>query len=80
MLTEDKINYKPLKDMPHREAIGSLLYLSTISRPDIIFAVNYLSCQVSNPKLRHWRMIERVFKYLRGTENYGIFFEKQSEL
>lgn len=80
MLTEDKKNDKILKNMPYREAIGSLLYLSTISRPDISFAVNYLSRQVSNPKFRHWKMIERIFKYLRGTENYGIFFDRKLDL
>lgn len=65
---------------PYREAIGSLLYLATISRPDISFAVNYLSRHSSGPMMSHWKMVGRVFQYLRGTVDYGIKFDGGSEL
>lgn len=80
MQTEQKMNDKILKDKPYREAIGSLLYLSTISRPDISFAVNYLSRKVSKPNVSDWKMVERVFRYLRGTEHFGIFFDGEARL
>ena len=80
MLTKRKINDKALKNKPYREIVGSLLYLSTISRPDISFTVNFLSRQVSNPSVSHWKMIERVFRYLKGTEHFGIFFNGKAEL
>lgn len=73
--SENLLNDTPVSpDVPYREAIGSLLYLSTISRPDISFAVNYLSRYCSKPKLSHWKMVKRVFQYLKGTEEFGIFF------
>ena len=80
MLTEKKVNDKALKNKLYREIAGSLLYLSTISRPDISFTVNFLSRQVSDPSVSHWKMIERVFRYLKGTQNFGIFFNEKAEL
>ncbi|XP_076298344.1 uncharacterized protein LOC143217692 [Lasioglossum baleicum] len=73
---ENYINDRPLeKAEPYREAIGSLLYLATISRPDITFAVNYLSRFNCAPMVSHWRMIKRIFQYLKGTIHFGIYFD-----
>lgn len=58
----------------YREAIGSLLYLATITRPDISFAVNYLSRFCNKPMKSHQSMVKRVFQYLRGTTTAGIHF------
>ena len=80
MITTKFVNDKELKDKPYREAIGSLLYLSTISRPDISFTVNYLSRQVCQPKVSHWKMVERLFRYLQGTKDFGIFFDGKCKL
>ena len=49
MVTDEDnlVNNKQLeKSEPYREAIGSLLYLATISRPDINSALNYLNIEV----------------------------------
>lgn len=78
---ENHINDQTLqKSEPYREAIGSLLYLATISRPDISFAVNYLSRFNNKPMISHWKMVKRVFQYLKGTFKFGIFFNGDSTL
>ncbi|XP_044741974.1 secreted RxLR effector protein 161-like [Chrysoperla carnea] len=78
---ENYINDKPLeKSKPYREAIGSLLYLAIISRPDISFAVNYLSRYNSKPMKTHWKMIKRIFAYLKGTIKFRISFNGSSQL
>lgn len=51
-----------------------------MARPDISFTVNYLSRHVSKPNTSHWRIVQRVFRYLRGTEDFGIFFSKKGRL
>lgn len=75
------VNDRPLeKPSRYLEDIGSLLYLATISRPDINFAVSYLSRFNNRPMISHWKMVKRVFQYLRGTTNFGIFFDGNPEL
>ena len=48
------------------------MYLASTTRPDISFVVCKLSRFVSNPGDDHWRALERVMCYLKGTKNYGI--------
>jgi hypothetical protein len=52
---------------PYREAIGGLLYLTQISRPDIAHAVNNLSRFNQNPDIVHWRAVKRILRYLKST-------------
>lgn len=80
MLTNKLFNDKDLINKPYREAVGTLLYLSTMTRPDISYAVNYVSRHVNEPKESHWKTIERIFRYLQGTKDYGIFFKKDAKL
>ena len=48
------------------------MYLASAIRPDISFAVCKPSRFVSNPRDDHWRALERVMRYLKGTMSYGI--------
>lgn len=63
-------------EIPYQEAIGSLIYASQISRPDISFAVNALSSFNRNPSKAHWSAVKRIFRYLRGTTNYKLEYNK----
>jgi len=51
----------------YAELVGSLLYLSTTTRPDIAFAVGVLSRFMSCPEQDHIRAGKKVLRYLRGT-------------
>ena len=57
---------------PYREAVGSLVFLASISRPDIAYAVNPVSKYLNNHNVEHWRAVKRIFSYLKGTAEYGI--------
>ena len=63
----------------YRRLIGRLLYL-TVTRPDIAFAVNYLSQFMQHPCISHMDAVFRVLRYLRGTINHGIFLSSSSSL
>lgn len=63
----------------YQSAIGSLLYAALITRPDIIYAVATLERYASNPNSEHILAIKKIFRYLKGTLNYGIKYSKDSK-
>nr|GEU30098.1 zinc finger, CCHC-type [Tanacetum cinerariifolium] len=65
---------KPLDQLEYSRAIGCLMYAMTSTRPDIAYAIGRLSRFTSNPSRQHWHVITRVFKYLKGTMNYGLSY------
>ena len=63
----------------YRSAIGCLMYLANNTRPDIMFAVHFLARFQNNPLDVHFVMIKRIFRYLNGTRNLGIKFDKTND-
>ena len=58
--------------------IGSLLYIMLGTRVDIAFAVIKLARYASNPSNTHFTALKRVYKYLKGTKDYGITYYKDN--
>ncbi len=63
-----------MRRIPYREAIGSLMYASVGTRPDISFAVSTLSQFLDNPGQAHWEAVKRIFRCLLGTKDWGLTF------
>ncbi|XP_047335530.1 uncharacterized mitochondrial protein AtMg00810-like [Impatiens glandulifera] len=61
----------------YRGIIGSLLYL-TASRPDILFVVGVCGRFQANPKQSHYVTAKRILKYLKRTQNVGLWYLKDS--
>ncbi|XP_058791036.1 uncharacterized protein LOC131664165 [Phymastichus coffea] len=66
-------------DVPYREVIGCISYLANASRPDISFAVNFLSRKQSNPSEEDWLDVKRVLRYLKGTAELGLTFRSDGD-
>lgn len=67
---------KPIESqVPYREAIGCLMYLTAGTRPDIAYAVSKAARSMESPTQNDWTMVKRIFKYLRGTSTYGILYK-----
>ena len=58
----------------YAQLIGSLMYLSVCTRPDITQAVGALARYMAQPTTVHWQAAKGVLRYLSGTANYGIIF------
>lgn len=62
----------------YQSAVGSLLYLSTRTRPDIAFAVSNVARFCSDPTKQHWTAVKRILRYLNGTQTLGLLYSKNS--
>jgi hypothetical protein len=68
-----------MKNVPYRQAIGSLMWAAVATRPDIAFAVSLLSQFLENPGEIHWQAAKRVMKYLKGTKDKRLVLGKNRE-
>ena len=57
-------------------AIGAFTYLTMHTRPNIGFATSILARHSQNPTARHWNGVKHLMRYLRGTEDLGLFYRK----
>ena len=60
----------------YHQLIGSLMYLVN-TRPDMRYAVNILSQYMVEPRRAHWVATKHVLRYLKGTIDYGLNYEKR---
>jgi hypothetical protein len=67
------------EEYPYLSAIGVLMYLANNTRPDIAFAVNCLARYNVAPTMCHWKSIKNILRYLNGTIDLGLFFQRNQE-
>jgi hypothetical protein len=53
-------------------AVGSLMYIATCTRFDILHAVGLLSRVMQKPTSEHWDRLMHVLRYLKGTADHCL--------
>ena len=79
MFNKDENERKTIQ-MPYREAVGSLLFLATVSRPDIAYAVSVASKFIDKPNKIHWNAVKRIIRYIKGTLNFGLIYKSNNDI
>ena len=59
--------------------VGSMLYMSVCTRPDIAQAVGALSKFMAAPTTTHWQAATGVLRYLAGSKCFGITYGASAE-
>lgn len=72
----DEIN----EQVRYRNLIGELLFISTGTRPDITFSVNYLSRFQSCFNETHFKYAMRILKYLYLTKNLKLTYTRSDKV
>jgi hypothetical protein len=72
-----KQSTQPLVDATtYRSIVGSLRYLVNI-RPNLEFAVGYVSHFLEDPQEDLLAMVKKIIRYLAGTCNWGLWFGRK---
>ena len=58
----------------YQSAIGSVLYLANVTRPDISQTIHKKGQFSARPTLEHWKLVKRILRYLQGTKGIGLFY------
>ena len=67
-------------DWPYKQAVGSLLWISGMTRPDIASAVRAVARHAHNPAARHWKAVRKIIAYLKATKDLGVVFRRGGDL
>nr|GFD45630.1 uncharacterized mitochondrial protein AtMg00810-like [Tanacetum cinerariifolium] len=70
-------NGTPVDAMKYRSMVGASMYL-TSSRPDIVHATCLCARYQAKPTEKHLKEVKRIFRYLQGTVNMGLWYTKDS--
>ena len=70
---------EPVCDKRVRAAVGSLIWLGGMTRPDIANAVRAVARQAHDPVERHWRAARKIIAYLNKTKDLGLVFVKDGD-
>ncbi|GJU58273.1 hypothetical protein Tco_1236039 [Tanacetum coccineum] len=76
-LDEDP-NGTPVDPTRFRGMVGSLMYLTT-SRLDLVFVVCMCVRYQAKPTEKHLTAVKRVFRYLKGTIDIGLWYPKDTD-
>lgn len=63
-------------EFPYGEAVGSLMFLAILCRPDIAHPVNVCARYLDKYNDTHCQAVKRIMRYLKGTSNLGISYRR----
>ena len=75
---EDKVNQEDHEI--YRSGVGTLLYLTKHSRPDICNPVRELSKTMDSPAPVHLKEMYKVIRHVLSTKGYGLKFELRKDM
>ncbi|GJT41903.1 retrovirus-related pol polyprotein from transposon TNT 1-94, partial [Tanacetum coccineum] len=70
---------KAIDPTHYRSIVSPLMYL-TSSRPDMVYVVCMCAQYQARPIEKHLHVVKRIFRYLRGTVNRGLWYSKDSAI
>ena len=70
--TQEEIHY--MSKIPYSSADGSSIYAMVCTRLDIAHALGVVSRYMNNLCKYHWKAVQWILRYLRGTTSHALCF------
>jgi hypothetical protein len=70
---------KSIDQRQYKSMICNLLYVTT-SRPEVMQVVRQVARFQTTPKESHVLAVKRIFRYLKGTKEFGLCYPKGKDL
>ena len=67
-------------DRPLRQAVGGVMWLAGMTRPDVANAVRAVARHAHDPCENHWNALLQILAYLNATRELGITFRREETL
>ncbi|GJT60519.1 hypothetical protein Tco_1004052 [Tanacetum coccineum] len=67
-------------DPTHYSGMTDFLVYLTSSRPDLVFTVCMCARYQARPTEKNLHAVKRIFRYLKGTTNIGLWFSKDTSV
>ena len=67
-------DFATMQHIPYREAVGSLMYATLGTCPNISYTVTNVSHFSSNPSMPHWDVVHCIYHYLLGTKDLWMTY------
>ena len=70
---------EPIDSTWFKGVVGALLYLGTMTRPDLLFCLSILASHSNAPTVADKRAVRRVLRYVQATSNKGLLFRADED-
>jgi hypothetical protein len=67
-------------DFQYPKAVGALIHLLTVSRPDLAFPVGAAARHMASPRKSHKNAVLQILRYLAGTKDVGIVYGRSDSV
>jgi hypothetical protein len=68
-----------MSKVPYACVVRDLMYAMVCTHPDIAHAVSVVSHFMSKLGKEHWKVVQWILRYPRGTSTYGLMFDQRAD-
>ena len=66
---------RKMSNVPYSNVVGSIIYATMCTRPDICYAIGMVSRYQANLIMINWKAVKTILRYLKGTKDHSLCYQ-----